>query len=219
MFKSRRVLDFSAGWGDRLVGCLAAGVDSYVAYDPNIALRKGHQEILSLFATPERQRCFQIHYVGFEAAKITPNSFDLIFTSPPFFDFEIYTSLPGQSVDLYPKFDDWVVKFLTCSIKRAWEGLVEEGHAVIHLTDVSSKENVCERLCLLLLWLIPNLVYRGVICSQGKAERARPLWVFQKRGLMKSEEEVIKRHAEPELRKNYPETHRVATEFFFQEKK
>ncbi len=214
MFNARKILDFSAGWGDRLIGCIAAGVESYVAYDPNTSLRKGHEEIKSHFLPRDKHDRFHIHYVGFEEALIAPNSFDLIFTSPPFFDFEIYTSLPGQSVDLYPRFDDWVVKFLVESIRRAWSGLTDGGNAVVHLTDVSSTQNVCERVCLLLLWLMPNLVYRGVLCSRGKAEKPRPMWVFQKRKCHGPDEEEMKRHAESELQRNYPETYQVAAEYF-----
>ena len=46
---ARRMLDFSAGWGDRLVGAIAAGLDKYVATDPNVGLRAGHDAIKEAF--------------------------------------------------------------------------------------------------------------------------------------------------------------------------
>ena len=39
LFHAERVLDFSAGWGDRLIGAIAAGVRTYHAWDPNTALK------------------------------------------------------------------------------------------------------------------------------------------------------------------------------------
>lgn len=38
-FHATRVLDFSAGWGDRLIGAIAANVSLYHAWDPNTALQ------------------------------------------------------------------------------------------------------------------------------------------------------------------------------------
>lgn len=35
--------------GDRLIASLAVGVDRYLAYDPNIALREGHGKIIKMF--------------------------------------------------------------------------------------------------------------------------------------------------------------------------
>ena len=34
-FAARRVLDFSSGWGDRLIGALTSDIDLYVGVDPN----------------------------------------------------------------------------------------------------------------------------------------------------------------------------------------
>jgi hypothetical protein len=44
-FQAKRVLDFSAGWGDRLVGFLASGAESYVGIDPNSKLHEPYQKI------------------------------------------------------------------------------------------------------------------------------------------------------------------------------
>eukprot|EP00750_Incisomonas_marina_P020889 INCI4108.3.p2 GENE.INCI4108.3~~INCI4108.3.p2 ORF type:complete len:588 (-),score=111.95 INCI4108.3:2654-4345(-) len=102
-FKATRVLDISAGWGDRLLGALASGVERYVATDPNVALRSGHNKLISKLAPLSRYKPnprISILYEPFETATLPAGeTYDLVFTSPPFFDFEIYTNLPGQSVD------------------------------------------------------------------------------------------------------------------------
>ena len=38
--------------------------------------------------------------------------FDFIFTSPPYFNTEIYTDDPTQSSSRYPEFNDWLENFL-----------------------------------------------------------------------------------------------------------
>ena len=51
LFQATRVLDISAGWGDRLLGALAAPtVQRYLAFDPNTALEKGHMEMINTLA-------------------------------------------------------------------------------------------------------------------------------------------------------------------------
>ena len=65
--------------------------------------------------------------------------FDLVFTSPPFFDFEVYTDLPGQSIQgANNKLQTWLVNFLFVALSKAWDRLEPGGHIAIHITDVMS---------------------------------------------------------------------------------
>ena len=63
-FHARRVLDFSAGWGDRLVGAIAADVERYQAFDPNVALREGHAAIVRRFVPTGRRADYDVQYTG-----------------------------------------------------------------------------------------------------------------------------------------------------------
>ena len=211
LFHAKRVLDFSAGWGDRLAGAIAANVDIYHAFDPNSALKQGHQSIIDTFIEDkERKMDFKIEYVPFETADLGEEKYDLVFTSPPFFDFEVYTQEAGQSILSYREFDDWVVRFLFMAIKKSWENLVDGGHVVVHITDVF-RTRVCERMCLFVLAYLPMSQYLGVICSRGLADRPRPLWIFQKKASQndRATEKSIRSDAESELRRLYPTTYRL----------
>ena len=44
------------------------------------------------FSTPPVSHRFEVRYLPFEAAVIGDETFDLVFTSPPFFDLEVYSS-------------------------------------------------------------------------------------------------------------------------------
>jgi hypothetical protein len=219
-FGARRVLDFSAGWGDRLAAALAApNVERYAAWDPNQALRAGHAALVHLFAPPAQQASYTVTYAPFETADLSSagERFNLVFTSPPFFDFETYTDAPGQSVLAYSTLDAWLVHFLLRCLRQAWAVLDNGGHVVIHITDVY-KTKVCERMCLLALWKLPGLWYRGVITSRGAAGRPRPLWVFAKRTPGAAGEKGwvggadAAQHAEAELKRLYESTWRTAVE-------
>lgn len=198
-FKARRMLDFSAGWGDRLVGAIAANIDFYFAADPNADLRAGHDAIKAAFCSPDKRGNFQIAYEPFEKAQLPRGiTFDLIFTSPPFFDFEIYTDRVGQSVISHPKLNSWLVCFLFFSLRKSWEVLDEGGHMVIHIADVY-KTRVCEPMLLYCIGYLQGAHYRGLLASSGGAQRARPMWVLQKLARLELEaaaqaREAMKRH-------------------------
>eukprot|EP00163_Fabomonas_tropica_P000272 TRINITY_DN1016_c0_g2_i2.p1 TRINITY_DN1016_c0_g2~~TRINITY_DN1016_c0_g2_i2.p1 ORF type:complete len:143 (-),score=5.81 TRINITY_DN1016_c0_g2_i2:443-871(-) len=118
-------------------------------------------------------------------------------TSPPFFDFEIYTtSIQGQSVAAHPTLARWTVRFLLVAIRHACSVLRDRGHCIIHITDVF-KTRVCEAMLLLSLWLIPRAKYLGVICSTRKAGRLRWMWVLQ---MGSSEDEKQQQKAKADLR-------------------
>jgi hypothetical protein len=62
-------------------------------------------------------------------------SFDFIFTSPPFFTFEIYSSVEGQSVISYNTVDLWLNNFLFKSIDNSWNKLEKYGHYALYIED------------------------------------------------------------------------------------
>lgn len=133
-YKAKSYLDISAGWGDRLIGALAAGVDKYVGYDPNTNLKKGHRQIQTMFDT---RNVSTIHYEPFQTANVPANSFDLVLSSPPYFDFESYTSLKSQSDKTFQSLDTWLNGFLFVSLHKAWVALKQGGNMIIHIGDVS----------------------------------------------------------------------------------
>ena len=86
------------------------------------------------YSDPETRKNFEVIYEPFEKAVLPAGiTFDLIFTSPPFFDFEIYSNTPGQAVISYPRIDDWLVRFLFYSLRKSWAVLEVGGNMVIHI--------------------------------------------------------------------------------------
>lgn len=182
-FRATRVLDPCAGWGDRLLAALAVpSVERYAAWDPNTDLKPGHDAMIRDFLRDESylpEKVCSVAYEPFETCALPEaETFDLVFTSPPFFDFEIY---PGaeQSVARYPEFLDWFRSFLLASLRKAWAALQEMGHMVIHIADVDGRE-ICEPMCLWALAELPDCAYHGTLASVGRAEKPKPLFVFQK---------------------------------------
>lgn len=135
--RGSRVLDFSAGWGDRLVGAAAAKtVLSYQAFDPNTDLIPGHTAIIERLVDEPRRKNFSVIYEPAQHVELPyGRTYDLIFTSPPFFDLEIYTDKAGQSVLDFTTRDAWLVGFLFVCFRKFWKVLEFGGHMAIHMSD------------------------------------------------------------------------------------
>jgi len=179
---SIRMLDFSSGWGDRLIGSIVCDVDYYQGFDPNRELIPGHSEIIKTFVNPEKRDRFNIVYEPFEKVSLNPNkTYNLVFTSPPYFDFELYTKQDeGQSYVSFPQYESWLKGFLFVALSKAWSVLESKGFMVIHISDTKTMPQVCEYMNLFISSL-PKSQYIGVIASlSSHSELRRPMWVWRK---------------------------------------
>jgi hypothetical protein len=175
LFNAKNVLDMSAGWGDRLIGAIASGA-KYTGYDPNSALRDGHNRIIQTFGNTTDHKVF---YVPFENSRTKiEGEFDLAFTSPPFFDLEIYTKAPGQSIMSYPNYEDWLPNFLYVMLQKSWNVLKPGGRLIIYLSDIGNKSMTREMNCY--LKTISDAKYEGVIGVEGARKTVFPLWIWKK---------------------------------------
>ncbi len=191
LLNAKRILDFSAGWGDRLIAAMASGAERYLAYDPNTELKPGHvQAVRSLLlnkeklpaSTEEFPEEFKVIYEPFERAAIPPDTtFDLCFTSPPFFTFEIYTKQSTQSVESFHKFAQWIKEFLFVALRKAWNALETNGHLAVHIVD-AGRYKVVEPMNLYIQYALPGATYCGVIGTEGASAKIFPIWVWQKSG-------------------------------------
>ena len=107
-FEARDVLDISAGFGQRMIGaCATKGVRRYVGLDPwdRTILALGNvQDFLSF--TGKDVSLIQTGSEDF----VTKERFDFCFSSPPFFDKEIYSSSGQAYSSGYSGFLDWWVR-------------------------------------------------------------------------------------------------------------
>jgi RimJ/RimL family protein N-acetyltransferase/tRNA1(Val) A37 N6-methylase TrmN6 len=134
-FKPKRILDSSAGWGDRLVAAMASDV-KYVGVDPSKCLKPLYPKIIKgLNGDADR---FQIINKPFEkiTEKDIEETFDLAFTSPPFWDVEVYNSEnENQSIMSYSDEDSWVKGFLNKLADINISYLKKGGHLVIYVPE------------------------------------------------------------------------------------
>lgn len=149
-FEADSVLDFSAGWGDRLCGFYASNASSYVGVDPNSNLLDGYKKQMILYSKIHERKKAKIYNACAEDMEYEKDSFDLVFTSPPYFIMERYTGNvlsdgsrdQNQSWVKYNNLDSWLNGFLFKSIENAWNGLKQNGHLAINISDVYARHKV-----------------------------------------------------------------------------
>ena len=137
--KNGVVWDMSGGWGGRLLGAIASGVDTYIATEPSIKTFNGLVELGDDFSGDTD---FEIHLNGSENFKPFYNSLDLCFTSPPYFDLEKYADEPTQSYVKYDNKEAWVEGFLRPTFKNCHYGLKPDGVMLINIADMKGKHNI-----------------------------------------------------------------------------
>ena len=135
-FRPKRVLDFSMGWGGRMLAAMAGGY-TYVGIDPNIHAYKGNQTIRHKIRSLVRDQSFTVRLIRACAEDVLGNqmfgAFDLIFTSPPYLDAEHYEESDFQSFRRHPTPDRWYEGFLKKCIVGSYHDLIPGGHLVLNV--------------------------------------------------------------------------------------
>lgn len=189
MFGADKILDMSAGWGDRLIASTLYG--EYAGFDPNTKLHEIYKEML---VTHAKDFPAQMHCERFESARdyLRENYYDVCFTSPPYFKVEKYSKEPTQSYLMYKKFDNWLSGFLFESIKNAVFAIKRGGILALNISDVYCDHRV-NHICDPMNDFISSLGLRyiGAVGMQmGKRPNSNgdrdgifcePIWVWQKR--------------------------------------
>jgi len=143
-----KVYDSSMGWGGRMLGALCSDLPiHYIGTDVNME-NKGCYESLGEFYNKHAggKNTYEIHYVGSEVIHLNKdfqkhiNSVDLVFTSPPYFDRELYSNDEEQSCTKFPKYEDWLDGFLHPTLKTCYEVLQPNRYCLINIADIKIEE-------------------------------------------------------------------------------
>jgi hypothetical protein len=183
-FGAKRILDPSAGWGDRLVGFLASNAESYIGIDPNTKLHNPYRKIHNAYAPDKEVKllCSPAEDVDFSSL-----DYDFVFTSPPYFNLEIYSDEATQSSSRYQDFDLWLHEFLLKTVSLIARSLKENGRIAINISDFMWKgKKVVVSIPLLEHAKSLGLTYEGSIGyplspRQGVKENvAEPIFIWCK---------------------------------------
>jgi hypothetical protein len=211
---AKNILDISCGWGDRLAGFYAtSNTELYVGCDPNPKVFESYKKQCidyerflgydaELIETTNYFEC-----IGSKTVKIWNRPaedipwriyeglFDLMFTSPPYFETEKYGEGTGkeenQSWNRYNSFETWKNDFLFNVLEKVWGTIKKDGWMMINIINPISKKkrhDLCDDMVdyissfddanyigqlLMELRMRPNA---GSLTSVS----GEPIWVFRK---------------------------------------
>ena len=146
-YKATRVLDFTAGWGARMIAAMALDID-YIGIDSNKSLKPGYDKLISLLKPYTKSKIKMIYK---EAQKVNMSKigkFDYVFTSPPYEYLEAYEHMknyessgkikqPSSSQkikmsDSAKFYDD----FLVPTLKNAYKNLPVGKYICLNMPDI-----------------------------------------------------------------------------------
>ena len=179
LFKPTKWLDISAGWGDRLLSALLyTPLEVYCGVDPNPCLHPFYKEMIKTFDPQQRKKCILIKD-GFETARLPDIKFDLVFSSPPFFDLEIYSSNTANSFKKYEKEENWFSRFLIPSIYKSINYLEPNGYLILYMGE-SKTTNYIPKMIKLINAKMRNIGMLYYTDSSVRNSKLREFYCWQK---------------------------------------
>ena len=169
--KQPRILDPCAGWGDRLIGACALNA-FYVGVDPNSHTQQGYQQIISELGNASLQ---SIIASPFEDALLPNTRFNLVFTSPPYFDLEVYDNSPQQSTSKFSTLESWYNDFLLVMINKALAYLDVYGKLCININNIKNQPDYVNRM-VRDINKRSDVIYDGIISYNLKSPQPIFIW-------------------------------------------
>ena len=136
---AKRVLDPCAGWGGRMLGCIASGAE-YVAFEPNTETYQGLLKLIEFLGIEDKVRI--IKDSALEMDKYDIGEFDLILTSPPYFDLEVYSHEDTQSIKGCDTYSMWVNNFLKPLIELSISHMKQNGWSCWNVHNVGKMKMI-----------------------------------------------------------------------------
>tara|TARA_R110000744_G_scaffold141264_1_gene252631 strand:- start:4481 stop:5431 length:951 start_codon:yes stop_codon:yes gene_type:complete len=125
-YNATSVLDFTMGWGGRLLGAMALDIN-YIGVDTNINLKQGYEDMVNdLPCDKEKVTLLWESCLGIDYSKY---DYDLILTSPPYVNMELYEGMtPFESDKVFYE------EFLIPTMDKAFTHMKEGGHMCINIS-------------------------------------------------------------------------------------
>ena len=152
------IYDPSSGWGGRILGAMSSHRKiHYIGTDPNTdnfinELGITRYEYVANFFNDEclesnsfweeEKNTYHVFQEGSEHIGNHPDfqqykgKLDLVFTSPPYFYREQYSSDETQSFKSYPQYDDWRDNFLKPTLENAFHSLRNDRYLLWNIADI-----------------------------------------------------------------------------------
>ena len=122
--KNGTLFDPCAGWGGRMLGTVANGWN-YIACEPNIETFENLNRVIDCLDIRDRVQLYNIPAETFDFDRL--NKVDVVLTSPPYFNLEVYTKDENQSYNKHNTYEEWHQNWLKPLIVNCLDKLSDDG--------------------------------------------------------------------------------------------
>ncbi|MDQ3667954.1 MAG: site-specific DNA-methyltransferase [Acidobacteriota bacterium] len=183
------VIDFSAGYGGRLLGCMTLN-RHYIGIEPcRDQVRGLHRMVAKLNKLVKPETRVTIHQGCAEDILTTleSKSVSLVFSSPPYFNNERYSKESSQSYIKYPVYEEWIKCFLEKVLCESHRILKPRGQLLMNIADIEGFEltkdvvRLARKYFTLENTLQLRLGHKPYLRNRtGKVYKHEPIFVFRK---------------------------------------
>ena len=149
LFGATHMLDPTAGWGGRMLGAWAAGC-AYTGFDINTDLKPAYDTMLDsnyIKTYTRHERPLNMRWENVLTADISGVDYDLVLTSPPYINKEMYPHMPAfeSKAKFYTDFLIPLINKCRDNMKRSGWVCINISPAMYKDLTVTHKYQVCER--------------------------------------------------------------------------
>lgn len=123
-YNATSILDPCAGWGGRCFAAMHCNIP-YFGYDTNIDLAPAYDAFIKEYTNSSTA---QITFEDSAKADFSKLTYNMVFTSPPYWSREQYKHMPN-----YKNKKDWITTFLEPMIRNSYKYLAPGGHYCINV--------------------------------------------------------------------------------------
>jgi hypothetical protein len=139
------VLDFSSGYGGRMLGALTSRFNyHYTGIDPNTRTFQGLEALGALLEEQGQGRGASMNCMPSEEFKPEPGHYDAAFSSPPYFNLETYTNEPTQCMNRYPGLNLWFEGYVAPTLEMIHRGLARDAVYAVNIADYRNGKETFE---------------------------------------------------------------------------
>jgi len=130
------VLDFSSGYGGRMLGSLTSKMRyHYTGIDPNTKTYNGLVALGEFMSSLGLGNGYEMHHIPSEHFTPKPGYYDAAFSSPPYFNLETYSDEITQCMNSCSNIDEWFNNYAEPTIKMIHTALVKDGLYAVNIAD------------------------------------------------------------------------------------
>ena len=137
-YKPKSILDFTMGWGGRLIGACALNIEKYTGIDLNTELKTPYSKMVKMLKPLSSTN---IKLIFKDALKVDYSKidYDMVLTSPPYYNIELYNGTEKKTKK------EWNNNFYKPLITKTFKYLKKNGYYCLNINN-EIYENICIQL-------------------------------------------------------------------------